>query len=346
MNFEASNRNGRRWRRLALATTAAIGLAALGAGSASAATYTPITPYSGVGTTTAVLGINNAGFMTGDVVNADTSVSGILRDPAGVYTLFTTSDFDTFGRAINNANVITGYTTDSTGNLLLGHEFKRDPGGAITFLTNPTDSTFLLGIAQGINSSGEIVGDYRFNDGVHNFRHGYLLNGGSFTDLSQSADFRVKQNGRGINDSGTIVGWVLDNNTGFTQGFVDIAGAFTYINDPSVGNANTTFLEAINNNGLASGEWTDATGNNHPFLYNTATNAFTELHPPGGGTFDAFGINDLGEVVLTDNNGSGVNFLYNPTGVPEPGTWAMMLLGFAGVGYAARRRRLSLAATA
>jgi hypothetical protein len=26
--------------------------------------------------------------------------------------------------------------------------------------------------------------------------------------------------------------------------------------------------------------------------------------------------------------------------VPEPGTWAMMLLGFAGIGFASRRRQL------
>jgi hypothetical protein len=27
------------------------------------------------------------------------------------------------------------------------------------------------------------------------------------------------------------------------------------------------------------------------------------------------------------------------TGVPEPSTWVMMLIGFAGLGHAARRRR-------
>ena len=30
--------------------------------------------------------------------------------------------------------------------------------------------------------------------------------------------------------------------------------------------------------------------------------------------------------------------LYSPTTVPEPSTWAMMLLGFAGVGFAGYRR--------
>jgi len=31
-------------------------------------------------------------------------------------------------------------------------------------------------------------------------------------------------------------------------------------------------------------------------------------------------------------------------GVPEPTTWALMLIGFAGIGYAARRRRTAVAA--
>jgi hypothetical protein len=32
------------------------------------------------------------------------------------------------------------------------------------------------------------------------------------------------------------------------------------------------------------------------------------------------------------------NFTYSASAVPEPSTWAMMLLGFAGLGFAARRR--------
>lgn len=328
--------------QLSYVTTGFIGLIVLGAQPVLAATYSAITPFAGVGTLTAVLGVNNHGWMTGDVLNADGTTTGFLRSQTGAYTLFNSSDFNTFGRGINNANVVTGYTTDSTGNLLLGHEFKRNPDGALTFLTNPTDGSLLHGIAQGINGSGQIVGDYRFVAGGHNFRHGYLLDGASFTDLSQSADFRIKQNARGITDSGAIVGWRLDNNTGVTQGFVDVGGVFTYITDPSIDNANTTYLEAINNKGLASGEWTDTAGNAHPFLYNTLTRAFTELSPPDGANFDAFGINDRGQVVLTNANGDGRNFLYSPGGVPEPETWVTMVLGLAGVGCAARRRPVAV----
>ena len=36
--------------------------------------------------------------------------------------------------------------------------------------------------------------------------------------------------------------------------------------------------------------------------------------------------------------------IYGSTGVPEPAAWTMMLVGFAGVGFALRRRNRALAA--
>jgi hypothetical protein len=38
-----------------------------------------------------------------------------------------------------------------------------------------------------------------------------------------------------------------------------------------------------------------------------------------------------------------LSYLYSPPGVPESSTWAMMLLGFGALGFAMRRRRLSIA---
>lgn len=43
---------------------------------------------------------------------------------------------------------------------------------------------------------------------------------------------------------------------------------------------------------------------------------------------------------LNFNSGSTVTlFQTGVRAVPEPGTWAMMLLGFGGIGYSLRRRR-------
>jgi hypothetical protein len=67
---------------------------------------------------------------------------------------------------------------------------------------------------------------------------------------------------------------------------------------------------------------------------------FNTINPPGGGSTPAVtanGINDLGHIVgfYTNADGNTVGF---ETSVPEPSTWAMMLLGFAGLGFLAYRK--------
>ena len=54
---------------------------------------------------------------------------------------------------------------------------------------------------------------------------------------------------------------------------------------------------------------------------------------PGFTESQALGINDAGQVV-------GLSF--GPAPIPEPSTWAMMLVGFAGLGYAGYRRARQL----
>ena len=74
----------------------------------------------------------------------------------------------------------------------------------------------------------------------------------------------------------------------------------------------------------------------------------------GGGDFFAIGThfsgpaNATGELKLyywDSNNGDNTQFVTaNISAVPEPSTWAMMILGFAGVGFLAYRRRNQAAA--
>jgi hypothetical protein len=54
-------------------------------------------------------------------------------------------------------------------------------------------------------------------------------------------------------------------------------------------------------------------------------------NPVGFDLTNAFGINNAGRVV-------GLGVATTPQGVPEPSTWAMMIIGFASVGFAAYRR--------
>jgi len=58
------------------------------------------------------------------------------------------------------------------------------------------------------------------------------------------------------------------------------------------------------------------------------------------------GLRGTGRLVAVTGNPDASQFVIStvtqtPSGVPEPGTWAMMLLGFGGIGFAVRRDRRS-----
>lgn len=65
--------------------------------------------------------------------------------------------------------------------------------------------------------------------------------------------------------------------------------------------------------------------------------------PGAAGNVSAFYLWDnaaVGSIHLTDTQGYSNAVLYRATGaVPEPATWAMMLIGFGAIGMASRRRR-------
>ena len=79
-------------------------------------------------------------------------------------------------------------------------------------------------------------------------------------------------------------------------------------------------------------------GPQHGIIYNIATKAFTLLDPAGSTATTLNGLNDAGEVVgfFVDGAGNTDGLLGTP--VPEPGTWAMILAGFAGLGWLGFRR--------
>lgn len=319
-------------RGLARSSACVVGLAIVGLGAAQASTLTLIDPYAGPATTTSVLDINDAGWMTGNITRADGSSVGFLRDPGGVYSTFSVG-LSTYGRAIDNSNKIAGYATDASGSLSTSQEFVRAPGGAVTILQNPSTHADLHGIAQGMNASGAVVGDYY--TGVGSTRNGFILSGATFTDLSVPGSTRTAA--RAITDGGTVAGWTIVG--GLMQGFIYTSGSYQLVSAPFAG-AIDSYFEDLNNAGMAVGEYVDAAGNSHAFEYNINTHSFLEIPVPGANNVQAFGINEAGQVVLTtDITGGGNNFLWSPDAtVPEPSTWALALVGLFAVGVARRLR--------
>ena len=112
----------------------------------------------------------------------------------------------------------------------------------------------------------------------------------------------------------------------------------------SFGDNTSTMAFGLNNENQVVGSYMDG-GLTHGFVYNWVTEQLTTVDDPnatlaGDTTFNVQGtfvngINDKGQLV--GFYGDAVNgFLANP--VPEPSTWAMMALGFAGLGFAGYRK--------
>jgi hypothetical protein len=113
---------------------------------------------------------------------------------------------------------------------------------------------------------------------------------------------------------------------------LDKSGVISSITFP--GSVSTQAL-GVNDLGEIVGDYTLANGDMLGFLDNGGV--FSTINPPGGGSTPAVtvnGINDLGHIVgfYTNATTDTVDgFVGTP--VPEPSTWAMMLLGFAGLGF-------------
>lgn len=123
----------------------------------------------------------------------------------------------------------------------------------------------------------------------------------------------------------------LDGTTGSGN---DPTGQLTSVQSLALGNYTVSFLLSGNQRGYANQVTTVTIGDQ---TFSVTPDGTYKLY-----TFDFVGVS--GNLIFADlgpSNQQG-NLLDNvtvSTAVPEPGTWAMMILGFAGVGFMAYRRR-------
>lgn len=137
---------------------------------------------------------------------------------------------------------------------------------------------------------------------------------GIFTAVVNSLQYSVNLSGSGSASTG-----------GFAHATITGSGAATFIVDPSVFDS---FIDKADVCGISREVGVCVSGGGR-FTGGTSTSTNENVY-----------------LDVTDDESSAnytVTYTYDPGGVPEPSTWAMMLLGFGAIGASIRRRRVVVA---
>lgn len=330
-----------------LAAAAALGgtLAALSASTADAFgyTFTDINvPGSQPGSTGFFgLSLNNLGQVAGVYFDNAGNADGFVYTGGKYATVDAPGAIDTYVWGINDRGQMVGTAFNGAAD----YNFI-DTHGIFTVISNavsPLES-------NAINDRGQVL--------AGNFPNYEVLNSkGVITPIDTSG-----ANGDvflgGFNNLGQFTGTVSDS-AGCCRAFIDTNGVFTKFGGP---NATYTDAGGINDRGQVTGEYFDSQNNGYGYLYTNGR--FTIVQDPNasaamGGT-DPFAVNDLDQIAgwYYDAQGNIHSFLATPRlglfaltaavpladPVPEPSTWAMMAVAFAGLGWLARLRRRNLTA--
>jgi len=301
--------------------------------------FSPIN-YPGAGDTTSAFGINNSGVVTGNYVDPGTSLTtGFVYSTNGGYTsVAVPSALGTSLGAINAGGVAVG-TYETTNNTI--RSFTYD-GSSITLLADYPGEGVTETSAYGINASGTIVGVTSSNASFIPFS-GFQLTGGVYTPYNYAG--AVSTGLLGINDSGAIVGNYFDTNS-VSFGFLLPTGLDSTPVAVNFPGAASTWPVSINNFGHIAGFYEDFDNIGHGFVLSEGN--YTTVDYPGDpglspviagetGTF-LWQINDQGQLAGTYNNYSN-GFVASV--VPEPSTYALVLLGAGALYFWQRRKRLN-----
>jgi probable HAF family extracellular repeat protein len=221
-------------------------------------------------------GINDRGQIVGVYIDADNVNHGFLLSGGQYTTLDDPSAAagafqGTFAEGINDRGQIVGGYTDASN---VNHGFLLSSGQYTTLdVPNAFDTT-----ATGINSSGQIVGEY------DNGAFGFLLSGGQYTTLSNPNG--IFSFAGEINASGTIVGAYLAPNF-VAHGYVLSGGQYTTLDDPSAGTGlgQGTYARGINDPGSIVGFYFDTNSVLHGYVATPVHGGNPALAAAGGSAF-------------------------------------------------------------
>ncbi len=281
----------------------------------------------------AAYGINDAGQIVGGNSAFLWSSTGGYQNISANGTFYVAKDINNGGTAVGDgASTIQGtvaYTWDAI------HGAHPLMGPTVTGESHATS----------INDAGQITGTsehganttaFFYNPGDTNFQ-----SIGTLSSLGFSSSY-----GTGINAAGQIAGLSTngaDGRHGFlwssSDGMIDLGDL--------AGGENYSVSLGINDAGYVVGN-SGAVNGRHGFLW-SSTGGMVDLNglisnANGFTVWEGDAINNVGQIVGYGTTATGAfhAFLLTPDtvgAVPEPATWAMMLVGFGAVGYGVRRGR-------
>lgn len=214
--------------------------------------------------------------------------------------------------AINRAGQVAGTSAES------GGRATEWSNGSVIDLGGP-------GVAYGMNDAEQAVGVGVGHGGVASQATEWI--DGNVIDLESLPGFQFGASANDINDAGQIVGASLLDQA-YTEATEWIDGNVISLGPPG------SDAEGINDNGQVVGS-SPAAGFFIEATEWSGGNVIALGGLPGAQQTDARSINNLGQAV-------GYSLFFPtpppPAPVPEPSTWAMMLLGFAGLGLVGYRQ--------
>ncbi len=291
--------------------------------------------------------INDAGQSVGGSVTScvprhfgDCSVDAVLWSRSGKATVLQDvgGQGDSEAFAINNAGLSVGNSTTAS--------------GVDAVLWSPTGKATVLQDVGGrgsevnaINDAGQSVGSS--SSGRFPGAEAVLWSRSGKAAVLQDAGGQDNSSAVAINDGGQSVGDSINASGGFDAVLWSRSGKATLLRN--VGSDSNSIPNAINDAGWGVGySFTSPTFREAALWSPTgkATDLGAVLGPSWSDT-EAVGINNSGDIIGSgEYHGGTFAFLLTPdsaTGIPaasapEPSTWAMLLAGFAGLGFAGCRR--------
>jgi probable HAF family extracellular repeat protein len=289
------------------------------------------------------LGINNLGQIAGSYTDSAGNSHGFLYTGGKYVTFDAPGAIETYAYGINDWGQIVGTSYYSNGS----YNVFLDTHGTFTTIA---DANAFQPLYSSLNDRDQVFGEE-----LSPFGYGVLNVHGVITPINLSGAYS-SASPSGFNNLDQVVGTV-SGSAGCCQAFIDTKGVFTQFGYPG---AVYTGGYAINDWGQVVGPYYDSEGNGYGFLYTNGH--FTPFQDPNAAMLgtEPLAINDLGQIVgwYYDAQENIHSFLATPNldffassaaspladPVPEPSTWAMMLIGLLGMGFVGLRRRASSSA--